>query len=436
MQNYRRGVILRILKLVLKSKIKSGLKPKSSLSPELDFKPGLKLRQKLGLELWLWLKLKLRLILELGFKSRLKLKSSLKMKPKLDLLLVLIFASVLMALPMMSCFSGCNITEYGSIGCRPEPQKDRSAEHMLTENGLTVDSSVKNDQGVNNKVTQDLAGKDYIKHGVVGSEEMLQCRFYNNIDFQQSVKNASNARNEYRLKPSEDIIFKGGIVPHHLLAGDMIASFFEIISIEQPDIIIIIAPNHRGIGVKKIHTGVWDWQTPFGILETEESYVNSLLDSGMAAASFDLLEEDHSISALIPYVKYYFPESKIVPVLLHGTLGLKKAKQLGENFQTKIENEYIKSLIIASVDFSHYLPLEAADEMDDISIKTIKDRDTETINNFNNDNMDSPPSIIAVLSAMDAANAVNMDILEHNNSDRIIGSSSGETTSYFTIVFH
>jgi len=49
--------------------------------------------------------------------------------------------------------------------------------------------------------------------------------------------------------------------------------------------------------------------------------------------------------------------------------------------------------------------------------------------------MDSPPSIITLLSVMDAAGAEHMEILDHSNSDKITGSISSETTSYFTVIF-
>lgn len=230
-------------------------------------------------------------------------------------------------------------------------------------------------------------------------------------------------------------IIRGGIVPHHLLAGEMIASFFKTLSVEQPEIVVVIAPNHNGKGVKEVHTGSWSWQTPFGTLDAYEIIVDSLVESRIAATNFNLLEEDHSISALVPYIKYYMPCSKIVPILLHGSFGLKDAQKLGQNLQEKLEKENKNGLIIASVDFSHYLPLEKAEQMDEISIKAIENRDMNIIQHFNNDYMDSPTSIITLLSAMDTAGAEHMKVLDHSNSDIIVGSRSSETTSYFTVVF-
>jgi len=322
----------------------------------------------------------------------------------------------------------------------------------------------------------------HLKGNFIANEKMLQCKYYNEIDFHQSVDNAkslgkaesiNNAKSSNNAElpsspespdntepsgntklvdnvkvsiESADIEMensninsrkiKGGIVPHHLLAGEMIASFFKTISVVQPEVIVMVAPNHKGTGVKTVHTGSWSWQTPFGILDADEEIVYSLMDSNIADANFDLLEEDHSIAGLVPYIKYYLPDSKLVPILLHGTYRLKDAQQLGQNLQNKLEKENKKALIIASVDFSHYLPFEKANEIDEISIKAIKSRDINLIQSFNNDYIDSPPSIITLLSAMDTVGDASMEILDHSNSDRIAGTKSNETTSYFNIVFY
>ncbi|MGE4282794.1 MAG: AmmeMemoRadiSam system protein B [Clostridia bacterium] len=259
------------------------------------------------------------------------------------------------------------------------------------------------------------------------SEKNILCKYYDEKDFLQSVSAAQSADIS-----SQKI--KGGIVPHHLLAKDMIASFFKTVSAEQPEVVVVIAPNHKGTGIKNVHTGSWNWQTPFGILESDQDTISSLIDSKTADMDFNLLEKDHSIAGLVPYIKYYMPNSKIVPVLLHGTYGLKDSQQLGKNLQKKLQNK--KSLILASVDFSHYLPLEKADEMDEISIKAIEDRAVNLIQHLNNDHMDSPSSINTLLSAMNAAGVDGMKVIDHSNSDRITGARSNDTTSYFTIIFY
>ncbi|MDP4092969.1 MAG: AmmeMemoRadiSam system protein B [Bacillota bacterium] len=255
----------------------------------------------------------------------------------------------------------------------------------------------------------------------------IKCNFYDEKDFRRSVMDAKN----FDL-PSAPL--KGGIVPHHLLAGNIIASFFSTLSLQKPELVIVIAPNHDGIGANDIQTGSFSWETPFGILDADLRTVKGLIDSKAAAENNDLMQQDHSISGLVPYIKYYMPDAKIEPVMLRGSMSTEKSVWLG--------NELIKQargrnfVVIASIDFSHYLPGSTADKMDEITLKAIKERDLNSISNMGNDNLDSPPSLICFLSAMKAAGAENFDVAEHNNSDKLTGSKTNSTTSYFSMLFY
>jgi AmmeMemoRadiSam system protein B len=124
------------------------------------------------------------------------------------------------------------------------------------------------------------------------------------------------------VKPGETRSEKllGGIVTHHLLADSLIAPFFSSISAAKPELVFVIGPNHKRVGQKKINTGRWDWQTSFGVLEADDEAIKSLIDSCDAGENFELLEAEHSISSLVPYIKYYLPDVKLVPILLHGTM--------------------------------------------------------------------------------------------------------------------
>jgi len=261
--------------------------------------------------------------------------------------------------------------------------------------------------------------------------ENLKCINYIEKDFMSSV----NMATEKQVEQIGDGAIKGGIIPHHLLAGRIIASFFKTVASVNPDVelVVVVAPNHKRLGNAKIHTGSWDWETPFGILNADDEVIKQLENKCGAGTNFKLLEEEHSISSLVPYIKYFLPESKIVPVLLHGDLGLENSKSLGEKIESIIEGK--NYLIIASVDFSHYLPVEKADKMDEITIEAIKNRNATAISHMGNDNIDSPPSIITLLEAMDKAGADSMTVLGHSNSARITGTGASNTTSYFSIMF-
>lgn len=226
----------------------------------------------------------------------------------------------------------------------------------------------------------------------------------------------------------------GGVVPHHLLAGKMIAQFFRSLSESSPDTIVIIGPNHDRIGMNELHTSSLNWATAFGILENNREITMSLINELGASENIGLMETEHSISSLVPYVKYYMPNTKIVPILLHGSYTVAKSQKLGK-FLSELVKDDPGIIVIASVDFSHYLDADTAEKMDRITLDAIISRDTVSISRMGNDNIDSPPSILSLLCIMDEIGAIGPEVIAHDNSFGISGSGAECTTSYFTMFF-
>ncbi len=257
--------------------------------------------------------------------------------------------------------------------------------------------------------------------------EYLKCNFYNEKDFRKSVTEASGT-------PLPGASVCGGITPHHLLAGSLISSFMKTVSAADPEVVVVLAPNHKGLGVNYVQTSSLDWQTPFGILKAAAEDAESLVNGGISGSNSALMQEDHSISGLVPYIKYYMPNARILPLLLNGNNSLDDSRRLGEAIQNKLKGK--KYIVIASIDFSHYLTLDKADKMDEVTLKAINDRNLKEIDGMGNDNLDSPPTLISFLSAMTAEGADKSKLLAHSNSARIIKINPKETTSYFTMVFY
>lgn len=276
--------------------------------------------------------------------------------------------------------------------------------------------------------------------------QTLNCRYYVEKDFMASV---SVAEKEYAAGSEDSDDGKGsggnhanvaagdiagGIVPHHLLAGKLIATFFKTLSESRPETLIIVAPNHKRLGHNGLNTSLLDWSTPFGILKTDSEAVNKVVSGMNASLSNDLFEKEHSISSLVPYIKYYMPDVKIVPVLLHGNYTADNAQKLGKLLSTELTASK-KTVLIASVDFSHYLDAATARQMDEKTLKAIRSFDFQGLSHMGNDNVDSPPSIITLLSAMKEAGASAPEVTAHGNSSDISGESYNYTTSYYTMFF-
>ncbi|MCX7841788.1 MAG: AmmeMemoRadiSam system protein B [Clostridia bacterium] len=264
-----------------------------------------------------------------------------------------------------------------------------------------------------------------VKKGFVPAETM-DCRYYNETEFMASVNKAAghdiNAGRVY-----------GGVVPHHLLAADLIAGFFKTISAQKPELVIIMGPNHLRLGQGPINTCEADWNTPFGLLKADKETVRRIMTQTGAHLNNRLLKEDHAVAALIPYIKYYLPQAEVVPILISGSLGKDASGKLGQAIVKASGSK--NAIYISSIDFSHYLPMEKAEKMDKITLEAVKSRDIDAISRMGNDNLDSPPSMLALLAAMEKVEALDLILLEHSNSAKISGQGADNTTSYFTMIF-
>lgn len=270
---------------------------------------------------------------------------------------------------------------------------------------------------------------------VKSAEPMLSCRHFNEKEFLKSVnETASVTANSTNEADTPNGATKGGILPHHLLAGKMIASFFSTLAQDPPGTIVVIGPNHKLVGASKIHTSTADWGTAFGTLEADRQIAGELIEKMGASENNTLMEDEHSISGLVPYIKYYMSDTKVVPILLHGSYTKKQSKELGE-LLAEIISERPDTVILASTDFSHYLDVMEADKKDEITLAAITSWNIDELNRMSNDNLDSVPCVTALLHAMDTLGAKDIKVTGHSNSSRITRSGYDYTTSYFTMFF-
>lgn len=249
------------------------------------------------------------------------------------------------------------------------------------------------------------------------------CRFYDEKDFFESLSKTGS-------EPA-DVRIRGGVVPHHLVAGYMIADFFRMLSVLEVERVIVIGPNHYLRGPRVVSSR-YNWQTPFGILKTDADLVDELAGSGTAGVDEGAIAGEHSIAAIVPYIKYYLPDSAIVPIMLHPDLTEREAENLADLL---LQNTGNRDVLVASVDFSHYLTGEEAMQRDAVTLEAMEERDYARLMKMGDEYLDSPPSLVTLMKAMDKAGAGNMTVLHHSNSARILERDLEKTTSYFTLIY-
>lgn len=240
---------------------------------------------------------------------------------------------------------------------------------------------------------------------------------------------------EQAKKESEPFTYHvtGGIIPHHLFAGFIIADFFNRLSSQQPKIIILIGPNHYEKGDFKALTSLYGWQTPFGVVKPNETFINELVKENLIKIDEKVVSEDHAIAGSMSFVKYYLPDVRVVPILLSGYMTEDEARILASKLKDRLDKDIV---IIAAVDFSHYLTNQQAREKDKMTLEVMKNFDYRQLFSLNNDYLDSPPSIATFLMVMQKLGTTKMELLHHTNSGELQKNNYIETTSYFSIAYY
>ncbi|MDX9871119.1 MAG: AmmeMemoRadiSam system protein B [Clostridia bacterium] len=223
-----------------------------------------------------------------------------------------------------------------------------------------------------------------------------------------------------------------GIVPHHLTAGHLTARFMEKLAQENPAVIVLVGPNHYNSGAKII-TGVYDWQTPAGLVESDKESVAELAASGRIAIDDAVLDNEHSIGAVAPFIKYYLPEARLVPLIFHHGVSLEEVDAVLQALESCLAGkDYV---VLGSVDFSHYLTRREAGEKDKITLQAMRDFNYAALFTMDSSYLDSPASLSMVFRYAEQRGVRDFTVLDNTNSGFILQNEQMETTSYFTLLF-
>ena len=145
---------------------------------------------------------------------------------------------------------------------------------------------------------------------------------------------------------------------------------------------IVLGPNHSSPGSSFAVWGSGEWKTPLGEVIVDSTLANELKDS------CSILKEDktvhmkeHSIEVQLPIMQQCFGDNvfSIVPISIMNadySNGFQKdCEKLGNAIASLFKTNKIG--IIASSDFSHYVPQDIAKQRDDDAINYILNLDVK-----------------------------------------------------------
>ncbi len=189
----------------------------------------------------------------------------------------------------------------------------------------------------------------------------------------------------------------GGVTSHHIPTSfPVLAKFYQTLKATQSvDTFVIIGPDHYAKGKADIAISEASFKMPAGTVQPNMTMIKAIEKSGMATHD-ERAFADHSIHSQLLLISKLFPKARVVPIIIRGSVRSKRAEKLG-TLIGKLADSH--TVVIASVDFSHYLPEGQALPIDRHSAVLMAEGTTESAGKAE---ADSPQSLVAYTAAVNA----------------------------------
>ena len=242
-----------------------------------------------------------------------------------------------------------------------------------------------------------------------------------------------------KLSPSlhnEKVI--GVICPHagYMYSGPIAANSYYAISSQQPDLVVIIGPNHWGVGCNIATMKEAVWKTPLGDIEVD-SQAAVEINKASKIIELDLFSHtrDHSLEVQLPMLQeVYSHKFKILPIIMIDQ-NYNSAKEVGQAI-AKIANNK-KIVIIGSSDFTHYEENSFAHKQDMALIEPILTMDVDRFYRILQENQVSACGYGAIASTIIACKELGASkgTLERYATSGDITGEKNSVVGYASIIF-
>lgn len=142
----------------------------------------------------------------------------------------------------------------------------------------------------------------------------------------------------------------GGVVPHAgwYFSGKIATLVYMNINL-KPELVVIFG-GHLSSSDEPLIVEEDVWETPLGEIEIDRDVIDDIVKK----IHFDKDEwGDNTIEVQLPFIKYFFSNSKILPIRLPAS---KRAIEIAESLSVLLKERNIKFITIGSSDLTHYGP--------------------------------------------------------------------------------
>lgn len=256
-------------------------------------------------------------------------------------------------------------------------------------------------------------------------------RFYmgNDASLEREIKGCLSAPLE---EARERVKALGAIVPHagYEYSGGVACDVYT--KVEIPPSVVIVGPNHAGLGEPLALSRDGSWSTPFGDVAIDSELAGKILAaSKVLKADPEAHLYEHSIEVQLPFLQYISPHDfQFVPISMRE-YGREDCEDIGISIAQAIRDFDKSVLIVASTDFTHYEPQAEAEKKDKLAIDAILKMDPEKLFDVvieHEISMCGPGPVAATLYACRELEAHQAELIKYQTSgdrtgdyDQVVG---------------
>jgi poly-gamma-glutamate synthesis protein (capsule biosynthesis protein) len=248
--------------------------------------------------------------------------------------------------------------------------------------------------------------------------------YYDNKDFYP--QSAASFDSVKPIDPQPRIF----ITNQHILAASLIARQFALAADPKVTTVVLITQNNWNAGAANIITSRESWRTPLGDIKVDLPLTDSLIKQGIAYEEEEVFIHEHGITGIIPYVAHDFPNANVVTLVIRDKTPDRELDALVHELE---KLDLSKTVIVGTIDMSHYMPKYVSDMHDRTTIQTIKEFDYQTLPTLD---IDTAPTLYTLMKTTQNAGETDFEVTGHMNSSDIVGEPDLlSTTSYITGYF-
>lgn len=219
----------------------------------------------------------------------------------------------------------------------------------------------------------------------------------------------------------------GVICPHagYVYSGALAAA--TLAQVEIPPRVVLLGPNHTGLGAWGAIEAEGKWRTPLGDVCIDTPLARKLIElDGQLEPDSEAHRREHSLEVQLPFLQVLRPDVAIVPICL-SHFSLAQCEKLGNALAQLVRELENPPLLLASSDMNHYESQEITLSKDRLAMAAIERLDPEGLYRVVHEENISMCGVIPSTCLLFAARSLSVDharLVGHATSGDVNGDYS------------